>query len=129
MTPQQKDVPIYVAALNKEAVYHIGRQGNGLLTINTPVKCDRLSSPTTITGTGSAFEGVIGRAFVLDHLYTTIGQAQVSGASNGKTTYSVSVPYASSFQGGIQEGVVIVYMYSQADGSIATAAMQKVMLG
>ena len=44
--------------------------GNGLLTINTPVKGDRLSSPTTITGTGSAFEGVIGQAFVLDHLYT-----------------------------------------------------------
>jgi alkanesulfonate monooxygenase SsuD/methylene tetrahydromethanopterin reductase-like flavin-dependent oxidoreductase (luciferase family) len=33
VVPQQKDVPIYVAALNKEAVYHIGRQGNGLLTI------------------------------------------------------------------------------------------------
>ena len=33
VTPRQKDVPIYVAALNKEAVYHIGRQGNGLLTI------------------------------------------------------------------------------------------------
>src|SRR5689334_5264715 len=33
VTPQQKNVPIYVAALNKEAVYHIGRQGNGLLTI------------------------------------------------------------------------------------------------
>jgi alkanesulfonate monooxygenase SsuD/methylene tetrahydromethanopterin reductase-like flavin-dependent oxidoreductase (luciferase family) len=33
VAPLQKDVPIYVAALNKEAVYHIGRQGNGLLTI------------------------------------------------------------------------------------------------
>jgi len=33
VAPRQKDVPIYVAALNKEAVYHIGRQGNGLLTI------------------------------------------------------------------------------------------------
>jgi hypothetical protein len=31
--------------------------GNGVLTINTPVKGDRLTSPTTITGTGSAFEG------------------------------------------------------------------------
>jgi hypothetical protein len=102
--------------------------GNGLLTINTPVKGDRLSSPTTITGTGSAFEGVIGRAFVLDHLYTSIGQAQVLGASNGKTTYRTTVTYTSSFQGGTQEGIVAVYMYSQADGSIATAAMQKVML-
>ena len=102
--------------------------GNGLLTINTPVKGDRLTSPTTITGTGSAFEGVIGQAFVLDHLYTTIGQAQVKGGSNGRTTYTVTLPYSSSFQGGTQEGIVVVYMYSQADGSIATAAMQKVMI-
>jgi alkanesulfonate monooxygenase SsuD/methylene tetrahydromethanopterin reductase-like flavin-dependent oxidoreductase (luciferase family) len=33
VAPKQSHVPIYVAALNKEAVYHIGRQGNGLLTI------------------------------------------------------------------------------------------------
>jgi Immunoglobulin-like domain of bacterial spore germination len=102
--------------------------GNGLLTINTPVKGDRLTSPTTIKGNGSAFDGVIGRAFVLDHLSTTIGQAQVVGAFNGKTTYSTPVSYTSSFHGGTQEGIVIVYMYSQADGSITTAAMQKVML-
>jgi hypothetical protein len=102
--------------------------GNGLLTINTPVKGDRLTSPTTVAGTGSAFEGVIGQAFVLDHLYTTIGQAQVLGASNGKTTFSTTITFTSSFQGGTQEGIVVVYMYSQADGSIATAAMQKVML-
>lgn len=100
----------------------------GLLTITTPVKGDRLSSPATIAGTGSAFEGVVGRAFVLDHLYTAIGQAQVLGASNGKTTYRTMVSYTSSFQGGTQEGIAVVFMYSQADGSIATAAMQKVML-
>jgi Immunoglobulin-like domain of bacterial spore germination len=101
---------------------------NGLLTINTPVKGDRLTSPTTIAGTSSAFEGGIGQAFVLDHLYTAIGHAQVVGASNGKTTYSTTITYTSSFQGGTQEGIVVVYLYSQADGSIATAAMQKVML-
>ncbi len=33
LLPAQPSVPIYVAALTKEAVYHIGRQGNGLLTI------------------------------------------------------------------------------------------------
>ena len=104
--------------------------GHGALTITTPVKGDRLTSPTTITGTGtgSAFEAVIGQAFILDHLYVPIGQAQVTGASNGKTTYSTSVGYTSSFHNGVQEGVVVVYIYSQADGSIATAAMQKVML-
>ena len=31
--PAQRDVPVYVAALSREAVYHIGRQGHGLLTI------------------------------------------------------------------------------------------------
>jgi alkanesulfonate monooxygenase SsuD/methylene tetrahydromethanopterin reductase-like flavin-dependent oxidoreductase (luciferase family) len=31
--PAQRNVPVYVAALTKEAAYHIGRQGNGLLTI------------------------------------------------------------------------------------------------
>jgi hypothetical protein len=104
------------------------KSGNGVLIINTPVKGDRLTNPTTITGTGSAFEGVIGQAFVLDHLYTPIGQAQVVGASNGKTTYSTTISYTSSFRGGTQEGTVVVYMYSHADGSIAMAAMQKVML-
>lgn len=102
--------------------------GNGLLTISTPVRGDRLSSPTTIAGTGSAFEGVVGRAFVLDHLYTTIGQAQVRGTANGKTAYRTTLSYTSSFQEGLQEGVVVVFMYSQADGSVATAAMQKVLL-
>ncbi len=89
--------------------------GNGLLTISRPVVGDRLTSPTTITGTGSALEGVI-------------GQARVTGTSNGKTTYSTTINFTPSFQGGTQEGIVAVYMYSQADGSIATAAMQKVML-
>jgi hypothetical protein len=103
--------------------------GDGSLTINTPVQGDRLTSPTTITGAGSAFEGVIGQAFVLDHLYSAIGQAQVLGVLGmGETTYSTTVNYTSSFQDGTQEGIVVVYMYSQADGSIAMAAMQKVML-
>ncbi len=31
--PAQRGVPVYVAALTKEATYYIGRQGNGLLTI------------------------------------------------------------------------------------------------
>ena len=102
--------------------------GNGLLTINTPVKGDRLTSPTTIVGTGSAFEGVIGQAFVLDHLYNPIGHAHVLGTSNGKTPYNTTINFTSSFRGGTQEGIIVVYLYSQADGSIATAAMQKVML-
>src|SRR5258708_19626049 len=91
-------------------------------------RASRLTSPASITGTGSAFEAVIGQAFVLDRLYTTIGQAQVLGTSNGKSNYSTTINYTSSFHGGTQEGIVVLFMYSQADGSVATAAMQKVML-
>src|SRR5579859_1412054 len=37
----------------------------------------QISNPVKIEGKGSAFEGVIGKAFVLDHLYNDIGHAQV----------------------------------------------------
>jgi immunoglobulin-like protein involved in spore germination len=99
--------------------------GNGLLTITSPQARDRMTSPITIKGAGSSFEGQIGQAFVLDRLYATIGQAKVSGVSNGKTTYTTTVSYT---QKGFQEGVVAVYTYSQADGSIASAVMVKEML-
>ena len=102
---------------------------SGVLTISLPRPGVLLNSPATVAGKGSAFEGVIGQAFVLDHLYTTIGQAQVTGNGNGETTYTTTLPYTSSFQGGAQEGSVAVYMYSQANGSIATAAIVKVMIG
>jgi hypothetical protein len=62
-----------------------------------------------------------------DHLYTTIMQAKVTGTANGKTT-STTVHYTASFRDGAQEGVVAVYIYSQADGSIMAVAMMKVML-
>ncbi len=103
---------------------------SGLLTITSPVKGDRLTSPVTIKGTGGAFEGVIGQAFVLDHLYTTIGNTKVTGAIGmGQTTYSTAVNYTSTFTGGTQEGIVAVYAYSQADGPIARVVMVKVLLG
>lgn len=101
---------------------------NGQLTITTPVKGDRLTSPTTITGKGAAFEGEIGRAFILDHLYTTIGQAQVKGSPSGMVSYSTPISFTSTFHDGTQEGIVAVFTYSYADGSIATATLQKVML-
>jgi Immunoglobulin-like domain of bacterial spore germination len=99
--------------------------GNGLLTITSPQARDRMTSPITIKGAGSAFEGMIGQAYVLDHLYNSIGQAKVSGVSNGKTIYTTTVDYPKV---GLQEGVVAVYTYSQADESIASAVMVKEML-
>ncbi|HEY6406397.1 MAG TPA: Gmad2 immunoglobulin-like domain-containing protein, partial [Ktedonobacteraceae bacterium] len=100
------------------------------MSITVPQDRDRLTSPVTVKGTGNAFEGKIGKVFVLDHLYTDIGHNDANGASgNGSTTFSSSVTYNSTFKSGIQEGVVALYSYSNADSSIAGAVMVKEMLG
>ncbi len=53
----------------------------------------------------------------------------MGGGSYGDDSFPFNrMPYTSSFQGGAQEGRVAVYMYSQANGSIATAAIVKVMM-
>lgn len=100
------------------------------MSITAPQDRDRLSSPVKVTGTGSAFEGKIGRVIVLDHLYTDIGHVDATGAiGNGSTTFSSSVTYNSTFKTGIQEGVVVLYSYSNIDSSIAGAVMVKELLG
>ena len=99
------------------------------MAITAPGAASTLSSPTTITGTGNAFEGKIGTISILDHTYTNIGQADANGAiGNGSTTFTASVTYASSFKGGTQEGIVALYSLSNADGSIAGAVLVKVLL-
>jgi hypothetical protein len=102
--------------------------GNNL-SITTPAVQDLLTSPTTVTGTGNAFEGVIGTVTILDHTYADIGHAQAKGAVGmGNTTFSTKVSYTSTFKMGTEEGIVAVYQTSNANGSIATAAMVKVLL-
>src|SRR3989442_9156388 len=99
------------------------------LSISVPQDRDLLTSPTTVKGTGNAFEGRVGKVIVLDHLYTDIGHTEAMGAAgDGSTTFSTSVTYNSTFKSGIQEGVVALYSYSNTDGSISGAAMVKEML-
>ena len=89
-----------------------------------------LTSPVTLQGSGSAFEAVIGRAVVYDHLYTDIGHAQILGDKGmAQTSYSTKVIYTSSFRAGVQEGIIAAY---EANGGISdeifTAVMVKVLL-
>jgi len=101
---------------------------NGM-SITSPQSRDLLSSPVTVSGTGSAFEGVIGKVVVLDHLYTTIGQASAKGATGmGNTTFSTPVTFTSTFQNGNEEGILALYSYSNANGAIAGAVMMKELL-
>lgn len=107
-------------------------QAGNVATITAPVDHDLLTSPVTVAGTGPAPGGSIGRVVILDHLYSTIGSANVAGttvAGNGKVTFSVSVPYQSTFHSGAEEGVVALYIDNHVDGSIATAVMEKELLG
>ncbi len=100
------------------------------ISITTPQSRDILASPVNVTGTGNAFKGVIGTVDILDHLYTPIGHTNVTGATgNGNTTFSTNVAYNSTFKGGKQEGVVVLYATNNAGNSIGAAVMIKELLG
>ena len=102
---------------------------NGL-SITAPKNRDILTSPVTVSGTGNAFEGKIGPVKILDHTYTDIGHADATGATgNGNTTFSVSVPYNSTFKTGMQEGIVVLYQTNSVGSTFAAAAvMEKELL-
>lgn len=113
-------------ATNIWEVISVSSQG---VSITSPASRALIASPIQVTGTGSAFEGVIGKVIILDHLYNTLGQASATGASGmGQTTFSSTVPYQTTFPAGTQEGMLLLSVPSNANGSIAAAAMVKVLI-
>lgn len=99
------------------------------ISITQPQTGSIIHSTTSVSGTGNAFEGVIGQVAVLDHLYTDIGHAQAKGATgNGKTTFTTSVTAQPTFKDGPQEGLVVLTSLSNANGKIAGAAIIKVLI-
>ncbi len=102
---------------------------NGM-SITSPQSRDLLTSPVKVTGTGNAFEAVIGTVAILDHVYTDIGHASARGAiGNGNTTFSTTVPYTSTFKGGSQEGIVVLFAANNAGSGPAAMVMVKELLG
>ncbi len=98
------------------------------MSLTSPQSRDKLTNPIMVSGTGDAFEGVVGPVAVLDHLYTDIGHATAKGTGNGSTTFSASVTYNSTFKGGTQEGLVILYAENNAGGPPSAAVMLKVLI-
>lgn len=99
------------------------------LSITGPASLAHIVSPLQVSGTGSAFEGVIGKVIVLDHLYNSLGQVGAIGASGmGQTSFSATLSYQSTFPAGIQEGMLILSAPSNANGSIAAEFMEKVLI-
>ena len=98
-------------------------------SITSPHTSDLIHTPVTVTGQGNAFEGVVGKVYVLDHLYDQIGNETAHGATGmGSTTFTTNVTYTASFTSGIQEGLIVFYSYSQADGSISGMSAVKVLI-
>lgn len=99
------------------------------MSITQPQNTSIIHSSTTVTGTGSAFEGVIGTVSVLDHLYTTIGHATVHGATgNGNTTFSTKITFQPTFKNGIEEGLILLSAENNAGGPAAGAVIAKVLI-
>ncbi|MBE3560329.1 MAG: hypothetical protein IMW89_14055 [Ktedonobacteraceae bacterium] len=101
-----------------------------LLTLTNIPARSLVFNPVTLKGKGAAFEAVIGRAVVYDHLYNDIGHAQITGSPGmGIADYSTSVQYRSTYGAGAQEGIIAVH---EANGGLSeeiyTAVMVKVLL-
>jgi hypothetical protein len=135
-TPIQSAQPTIIVTLSRlEGNTHniweaIGVKDGTQLTMTNIPAGSLISSPVTLTGTGSAFEAAIGQAVVYDHLYTAIGHAQITGSPGmGIANYTIKVPYTSSFTGA-QEGIVVAY---HDNGGLSSgnysAVMVKVLIG
>jgi hypothetical protein len=98
-------------------------------SITAPQIRDRLTSPVQVAGIGNSFGGSVGTVAVLDHLYMDIGHATAKGViGNGNTTFAASVPYNSTFKGGSQEGIVVLYLENNAGNAPTAAVMLKELL-
>lgn len=99
------------------------------LSITQPQTGSIIHSSTSVTGTGSAFEGIIGKVTVLDYLGNDIGNTTVHGASgNGHTTFSANVSVKPSFTNGAEEGLVMLAATSNSNGGVAGAVIIKVLI-
>jgi hypothetical protein len=108
----------------------IGVKDGSTLTLTNIPTGSLISSPVTLTGTGSAYEAVIGQGVVYDHLYTNIGHEQLTGSPGmGIANYSIKVPYSSSFKGA-QEGIVVAYQdMGGLSSGYSSAVVVKVLIG
>lgn len=108
----------------------IGMKDGSTLTLKNIPAGSLISSPVTLTGTGSTYEAVIGQGVVYDHLYAPIGHEQLTGSPGmGIANYSIKVPYSSSFKGA-QEGMVVVYQdMGGLSSEYSSAVVVKVLIG
>jgi hypothetical protein len=109
----------------------IGVKDGTSLTLTNIQPESLIASPVKLEGQGSAFENTVGMAYILDHMYTKVGQAIVTGKTGpgmGTVTYATQVSYDTSFKQGPQEGVVEVQLSTPIEAGPETVVMVKVLL-
>ena len=94
------------------------------LSITAPQSRDILTSPVTITGTGATSAGTTSTVTILDHTYSAIGHATAQGAK-GSATFTVTVPYVSTFKTGMQDAIVALFATNSAGNMVVAAVMIK----
>lgn len=95
-------------------------------SLTSPQNGALITSPVTVTGSGPSFEGVVGRVEVLDHTYYQIGNAQATVLNLG-APFSVTLTYSTSFHGGAQEGIIVLYT-DDAIGAGPSSVMLKALI-
>lgn len=114
---------------NSSGIWIVTGVATNGLSIAQPQTASLIPNSTTITGTGNAFEGVIGAVTILDHLYTSIGQSTVHGKNgNGSTTFSTKVTSQPTFKNGNEEGLVMLTAENSAGGTPSGAVIVKVLI-
>ncbi len=109
----------------------IGVEDGTALTLTNIQPKSLVASPVKLEGKESAFENTVGMAYILDHLYTRVGQAIVTGKTGpgmGTVTYATQVSYDTSFKQGPQEGIVEVQLTTPVEAGPETVVMVKVLL-
>lgn len=98
------------------------------MALTAPQSVQQLTSPVQVAGSTAAFAGKLTTITVFDHDRSAIGQTRLPQASGaGNTPFAIHVAYASSFQSGPQEGIIVLYSYTGND-IIAGVVMVKVLL-
>jgi len=98
------------------------------MALTSPHNAQQLTNSVQVTGSNATFAGKLTTITVFDHDRTAIGQVTVTQANGaGNTPFAIRVPYASSFQGGAQEGSIVLYSYT-GNHVIAGVVMVKVLL-
>ena len=93
------------------------------LSITAPKSRDILTSPATVTGTGTALAGTTGTAAILDHTYSDIGHADAKGTAS----FSVTIPYASTFKTGMQDAIVALFARNSAGNPVAAVMIKELI--